>query len=302
MQSDGDPRSVLTHLETAEEILRKKPAPDVLWQQNHCGNFRSTDAGASWAKIPNLPTTAYDDLILHPREKDLVIGTHRLLSEDLAFKNLGLLVIDEEVDPYLEIAEIHRRVIDNQGPALLFTKVKNSSFPVVTNLFGTAKRLDLAFGSRPQEFVKDIVNLAETIMPPTPAKLWQNRKLFIDTAKIGLKNVSHAPILDNCQIPPKLSSLPMLTSWHSDGGPFVTLPLVYTEHPEGGGHNLGMYRLQVHDPRTTGMHWQIGKGGGYHYAVAEERGEALPVSVFLGGPPATNQCRRFWGNSLLRPR
>jgi len=153
---------------------------------------------------------------------------------DLLEDEHDLLVIEEEVDPYLEIAEIHRRVIANQGPALMFTKVKNSSFPVVTNLFGTAKRLDLAFGSKPQDFVRDIVNLAETIMPPTPAKLWQNRKLFIDTAKIGLKKVSTAPILENCQIPPELSSLPMLTSWHSDGGPFVTLPLVYTEHPENG--------------------------------------------------------------------
>jgi 3-polyprenyl-4-hydroxybenzoate decarboxylase len=80
--------------------------------------------------------------------------------------------------------------------------------------------------------------------------------------------------------------LPVLTSWPEDGGPFITLPLVYTEHPQGKGHNLGIYRLQVHDRCTTGMHWQIGKGGGFHYAVAEGRGEALPVSVFLGGPPA----------------
>ena len=78
----------------------------------------------------------------------------------------------------------------------------------------------------------------------------------------------------------------MLTTWPEDGGPFVTLPLVYTEHPDGKGHNLGMYRLHVHDARTTGMHWQIGKGGGFHYAVAEARGQALPVTVFLGGPPA----------------
>ena len=84
----------------------------------------------------------------------------------------------------------------------------------------------------------------------------------------------------------RLDRLPVLTTWPEDGGPFVTLPLVYTEHPDGQGHNLGMYRLQVHDARTTGMHWQIGKGGGFHYAVAEARGEALPVTVFLGGPPA----------------
>jgi len=197
-----------------------------------------------------------------------------------------LLVIDETVDPRLEIAEIHRRVIKNQGPALLFRNVKDSSFPVVTNLFGTAKRLDLAFGTKPQEFVRDIVNLAETIMPPTPGKLWQNRGLFLEAARIGLKKTGRAPILENCQEPPRLSSLPMLTSWHSDGGPFVTLPLVYTEHPENGSHNLGMYRIQRHSETTTGIHWQIHKGGGYHYFEAEQLNQPLPLTLFIGGPPA----------------
>jgi UbiD family decarboxylase len=84
----------------------------------------------------------------------------------------------------------------------------------------------------------------------------------------------------------RLDRLPVLTTWPQDGGPFLTLPLVYTEHPEGKGSNLGMYRLQVHDRRTTGMHWQIGKGGGFHYHAAEKAGKALEVTVFLGGPPA----------------
>ncbi|MEK6194867.1 MAG: UbiD family decarboxylase, partial [Deltaproteobacteria bacterium] len=205
---------------------------------------------------------------------------------DLLAEESDLLVIEEEVDPYLEIAEIHRRVITNQGPALLFTRVKDSNFPVVTNLFGTAKRLDLAFGKKPQHFVQDIVNLAETIMPPTPTKLWQNRNLFLDAAKIGLKTIKQAPILENCQTPANLNSLPMLTSWHSDGGPFVTLPLVYTEHPNSGAHNLGMYRIQRHSETTTGIHWQIHKGGGYHYFEAEKNNQALPLTLYVGGPPA----------------
>lgn len=197
-----------------------------------------------------------------------------------------LLVIDEEVDPYLEIAEIHRRVIANQGPALLFTKVKNSSFPVVTNLFGTARRLELAFGKRPQQFVQGIVNLAESIMPLSAGKLWEKRQLFIEGLRIGLKTARTGPILENCQTPAKLSSLPLLTSWHTDAGPFVTLPLVYTEHPDGRGHNLGMYRIQQHDDRTTGIHWQIHKGGGYHYFEAEKRNLPLPLTLYIGGPPA----------------
>ncbi len=163
---------------------------------------------------------------------------------DLLDKENDLLIIDEEVDPYLEIAEIHRRVIARGGPALLFTKVKDSAFPVITNLFGTNKRLELAFGNKPQQFVKDVVHLAETIMPPTISKLWENRTLFFDAVKIGLKNSGTGSVLDTCLQPPELSRLPMLTSWHSDGGPFVTLPLVYTEHPDGRGHNLGMYRIQ----------------------------------------------------------
>ncbi|MBU4394982.1 MAG: UbiD family decarboxylase, partial [Proteobacteria bacterium] len=101
-----------------------------------------------------------------------------------------------------------------------------------------------------------------------------------------LKESSKGAILENCQVPARLSSLPMLTSWHSDGGPFVTLPLVYTEHPDGRGHNLGMYRIQRHDDTSTGIHWQIHKGGGYHYHEAEKLNQALPLTLYIGGPPA----------------
>ena len=205
---------------------------------------------------------------------------------DILKKNNQLLVIDVEVDPYLEIAEIHRRVIARQGPALLFTKVKGSSFPVVTNLFGTNKRLELAFGSRPLDFVHQLVNLAEHSMPPKFSTFWQARSLLGQGLKIGLKTVSTAPVMECCQEPTRLGELPLLTSWHSDGGAFVTLPLVYTEHPEGHGHNLGMYRIQRFDDTTTGIHWQIHKGGGFHYHVAEQHNRALPMTLYIGGPPA----------------
>jgi 4-hydroxybenzoate decarboxylase subunit C len=207
---------------------------------------------------------------------------------DILRREDELLVIEEEVDPCLEIAEIHRRVIAAGGPALLFTKVKGSTFPVVTNLFGTNHRLELAFGRRPLDFVRNLVRLAEEIMPPTLGKLWQSRSVGLQAFKVGLKNVSHshAPVLERLQRPARLSSLPMLTSWHSDGGAFVTLPLVYTEHPDGRGHNLGMYRIQRHDDTTTGVHWQIHKGGGYHYYEAEQCGQSLQMTLFIGGPPA----------------
>jgi 4-hydroxybenzoate decarboxylase subunit C len=187
-----------------------------------------------------------------------------------------LLTIDTPVDPYLEIAEIHRRVIARGGPALLFTRVRDSSFPVVTNLFGTGRRLELAFGSRPLDFVRSLINLVEHLMPPTLETVWRARPLISQAMKIGMKNMRRAPVMECCQRPARLTSLPMLTSWHSDGGAFVTLPLVYTEHPDGSGHNLGMYRIQRYDDQTTGIHWQIHKGGGYHYYEAEQRGLVLP--------------------------
>lgn len=217
--------------------------------------------------------------------------SHKIIKDLRAFlevlrKENELLEVTVPVDPHLEIAEIHRRVIAQGGPALLFTNVKGSGFPVVTNLFGTAHRLELAFGRRPQQFVAELVKTAETMMPPTLGKLWSMRPLMGQAMKVGMKNIKSAPILENRQTPPRLTELPMLTSWDTDGGAFVTLPLVYTEHPDGRGHNLGMYRIQRYDDTTTGIHWQIHKGGGYHYHAAEQRNEALPMTLFIGGPPA----------------
>lgn len=194
--------------------------------------------------------------------------------------------IDAEVDPYLEIAEIHRRVIDTSGKALLFNRVKGSEFRVVTNLFGTAKRIDLAFGSKPLDFVKRAVHAAENLIPPKLGKLWEYRDLASAALKLGTRSVSKAPVLEQRQSPVDLEKLPLLQLWHEDGGHFVTLPLVYTESQTSGKHNLGMYRIQRYDKTTTGIHWQIGKGGGFHYHEAEKLGKPLPVTIFLGGPPA----------------
>ncbi|HEY3566731.1 MAG TPA: UbiD family decarboxylase, partial [Thermoanaerobaculia bacterium] len=197
-----------------------------------------------------------------------------------------LAIVEAPVDAHLEAAEIHRRVIAAGGPALLFTNVRDRDFPLATNLFGTQRRAEMAFGTRPLKLIRRIVHLAETLLPPTPGKLWGARDLAREALRIGSSRKGSGPVTEIVTSDIRLDRLPVLTTWPEDGGPFVTLPLVYTEHPDGKGHNLGMYRLQVHDARTTGMHWQIGKGGGFHYAVAESRGQALPVTVFLGGPPA----------------
>lgn len=197
-----------------------------------------------------------------------------------------LIEIEAEVDPYLEIAEIHRRVIEAQGKALLFKNVKGSTFPVVTNLFGTIKRIDLAFTKKPQEFVKTAVEMVEDLLPPKFGKLWGYRQMAFDALKLGTKQVNNAPVLEVQQNPLNLEKIPLLQLWHEDGGHFVTLPLVYTESPTNGKHNLGMYRIQRYDQTTTGIHWQIHKGGGFHYFEAEKLNQPLPVTIFLGGAPA----------------
>jgi len=104
--------------------------------------------------------------------------------------------------------------------------------------------------------------------------------------KLGMKTSAKGPITQHVQTPPDLSRLPFLKTWPEDGGHFITLPLVYTQHPDTGHHNLGMYRIQRHDAQPLGVHWQIQKGGGFHYHIAEQRDEPFPLVIFVGGPPA----------------
>ncbi|HEX3016181.1 MAG TPA: UbiD family decarboxylase [Desulfobacteria bacterium] len=205
---------------------------------------------------------------------------------DQLFKEKEIVKITALVDPYLELPEIHRRVIDAGGPALLFTNVKGSKFPVVTNLFGTRRRVDLAIGPRPEEITQTAVKALPRLLPPKLENLWRERQWLLDLAKAGTRLVKQGPILATRNSQFDLRELPALTGWQDDGGPFITLPLVYTEHPVTKEHNLGMYRMQIFGANQTGMHWQIHKGGGFHHYAAEQLGQALPVTVFLGGPPA----------------
>ncbi|MDQ1610824.1 MAG: 4-hydroxybenzoate decarboxylase subunit [Pyrinomonadaceae bacterium] len=205
---------------------------------------------------------------------------------DQLTRERDLVVVETEVDPYLELAEVHRRVIAQGGAALLFKRVKGSRYPVVTNLFGTARRIELAFGQKPEALVKEVVHVVESLLPPRPAEIWSHRSLALEALKLGTRRVRRAPVLEVIDRPARLDELPILTTWQEDGGAFVTLPLVYTEHPRTRKHNLGMYRIQRYDAGTTGIHWQIHKGGGFHYHEAEAANESLPVSIFVGGPPA----------------
>ncbi len=202
-------------------------------------------------------------------------------------ESLGELVrIKEEVSPDQEITIIQHRVIEQGGPALLFENVKGSPYRLVSNLYGTKKRVDMLFCLPPEELGEKLVSLAEQLMPPKLSTIWAKRKDIMGLLRVRLRKVRSGPILDNLQSPPDLLKLPCLHCWPHDGGPFFTLPLVHTTDPETGVGNLGIYRMQRYDSTTTGMHWQIEKGGGFHFQKALATGRPLPVSVFFGGPPA----------------
>lgn len=191
-------------------------------------------------------------------------------------ENGEILDVTEPVDPNLEIAEIHRRVAAAEGPALFFHKVKGSTFPVVTNLFGSKRRIDLAFANRPDLV---IANVIKSLTGPFPPKL----KPLLPLLKMGMKKVGKAAVCE--QVSYDLEALPLLRCWPKDGGHFITLPLVYTE----GAHrtsNLGMYRIQRYSKNQAGLHFQIQKGGGFHYDLAERENRPLRVNIFVGGSPA----------------
>ncbi len=197
-----------------------------------------------------------------------------------------LVRVKAEVDPDQDVTIIQHRVLAASGPALLFERVKGSPYRLVTNLFGTRRRVEMAFGRPPGEVGLELASLAERLMPPTISALWAARKTLRRISKARLKVVASGPIFGKSFSPPRLDRLPCLTCWPLDGGPFFTLPLVHTTDPETGRGNLGIYRLQRFDSNSTGMHWQIEKGGAFHFRKACDLGLPLPVSVILGGPPA----------------
>jgi len=200
-----------------------------------------------------------------------------------------LVRIDAEIDPCLEAAEIQRRVYLAGGPALLFANVKGCRFPMVSNLFGTMERTRFIFRDS-LEAVRHLVELK--IDPGQLAKRpWRYRGIPRTLWSMWTRRVRSGPVIQN---ETTLDQLPQLKSWPDDGGPFITLPQVYSEHPDRPGFqnsNLGMYRVQFggndYVPnREVGLHYQIHRSIGVHHAAAVRRGEKLPVNIFVGGPPA----------------
>lgn len=197
--------------------------------------------------------------------------------------------IDAEVDPRLEMAEIQRRVYRAAGPALLFTRVKGTPFPCVSNLYGTTERAHHLF-RRTLEPVKALLALKKD--PFNVLKHpWSHRRLPLLGLDALPRRVGGPAVAER---ETTLRQLPQIVSWPQDGGAYVTLPQVYTEHPDRPGlfaSNLGMYRIQLSGgelapDREAGLHYQIHRGIGVHHHAAIRRGEKLKVSIFVGGPPA----------------
>lgn len=200
-----------------------------------------------------------------------------------------LIRIEQEVDPHLEAAAIQRRVYAADGPALLFTRVKGCDFPMVSNLFGNLERARFIF----RDALRRVSQLIALKVDPSAAIKQPWRFLGVPyTALHALpRQVQNGPVLRHTTT---LDRLPQMTSWPRDGGPFITLPLVYSEDPANPGpqrSNLGMYRIQLAGNeyaanQEVGLHYQLHRGIGIHHTSAAQRGERLPVNVFVGGPPA----------------
>lgn len=188
------------------------------------------------------------------------------------------------VDARLEITEIVQRVIAEAGPALLFEKVEGADFPLAINLFGSRRRIEIALGQPPAGIGERLVELAHEMNPPSLSRI-AHRLPELARLRAMRPRVRRGGPVREVEDAPALDRMPVLTCWPEDGGPFVTFPLVFTRSPRDGRTNVGIYRMQVFGPAETGMHWQIGKGGGYHYFEAEQQRRALPVAVALGGDP-----------------
>lgn len=191
-----------------------------------------------------------------------------------------------EVDPELEVTEIATRLVRDEGPAVLFENVKGSSYPLAINILASGRRIERALGVPPGELGEELARFVERVNPPTLGTLWAERSTAWKLLKTRPLNVRRAPVQEVVPERPDLGELPILKCWPEDGGKFITFPLVMTRDPETGAGNLGIYRMHVYDGRTTGMHMQAAKGGGFHYYKAEKRGEPLEVAVALGGDPA----------------
>jgi len=201
--------------------------------------------------------------------------------------------VAEPVSADLEIAAVTDRAckVPGGGPALLFEQPSGFDIPVATNLYGSVERMCLALGvNRLDDLAREIDQL---MTPQMPEGVMDALKLLPMVGRLRdlmPKTVRDAPCHEVVERDGTLDSLPILKCWPEDGGKYITFPLVFTKDPETGVRNIGTYRMQVYDGRSTGMHWQRHKGGAQHYRVAERLGRRLDVAVALGAEPVLPYC------------
>jgi menaquinone biosynthesis decarboxylase len=213
--------------------------------------------------------------------------TYRSLREFLQFlESVGELKrVRIEVDPILEITEIASRALKQGMPALFFEKVKGSHYPLVINTLASERRIELALGRHPDQLGEELVKFTDMLIPPKPKAIVAQRSMLRRVLSARPRRVTRAisqEVVDH----PDLDGLPNIKCWPKDGGRFVTLPQVFTYDPRDGKRNVGMYRMHVFDKATTGMHWQIQKGGGFHYYQADKLNKPFELAVALGTDPA----------------
>ncbi len=206
---------------------------------------------------------------------------------DILEKKSLLHRIKIEVSAELEITEILDRVVKNKGPALLFENVRGSKIPVFANAFGTMERMCLALGINNLDEIGD--RIRKLLEFEAPSGIWEGIKMIPQVAELtsfAPKYVKSGPckeVILNESF--SLDEFPILKCWPGDGGRFITLPLVFTKNPTTGKQNVGMYRMQVYDGKTTGMHWHIHKHGARDYADSAGKGK-IEVAVAIGADPA----------------
>lgn len=194
--------------------------------------------------------------------------------------------VQAEVDPVLEITEIADRVVKAGGPALLFERVKGSPFPLVINAYVTRERMCLALDC--QGFDEVAARVKSLIKPEIPTTLLEKLKKLPELAQLGslppkvvkrgvCQEVIHTDDVD-------LFTLPTLKCWPDDGGRYITLGAVFTKHPETGERNVGMYRVQLFEPKLAAMHWHMHHDGARHFRACQARGQRMPLAIALGGP------------------
>ena len=218
----------------------------------------------------------------------------------MAYKDLGefisklekegeLVRIKTLVDPELEITEITDRVSKMHGPALLFENVRGSSMPVLINAFGSEKRMAMSLGAENLDDIGKEISDWLALKDNLPSSMMDKLKMLPKLAELSSlmpRTVKKAPCQEIVQMEPSLDILPVLKCWPGDAGRFITLPQVYTRDPVTGQRNAGMYRLQVFDQQTTGMHWHTHHDGAENYRKSQAAGQPIEVAVALGGDPA----------------